>query len=636
MKKKVILMLDPHSRYLYLDCLRPPEGYILDRTIGTTFSLDLLSLLMAPLSMTYYDCQNKDDLLKNPVALLEALNETTDKMALFCQRGHISIPTNDSLLYSYLEPVVVEVQPYDKNGVFHPKVWLLRFCKKNKNEDEVLYRFLCLSRNLTFDNSWDTALILEGKLKKSRKNAFSRNRPLSDFIAALPSMAIEEINTKVKEHIDIISDEVLRVDFEAPESYGFNDEIRFIPLGINGYTKPPKFNVPSRFLAMSPFLSEKPLCSQFQYGCNNILISRDESLNGLDDATYEKIKSNSTIYTVDEFANHLDDVESEVTKTSEGSLPDHISGLHAKLYLSEEGWNARLLTGSANLTNAAFHGKNIEFLVELTGKRSRIGIEKILSENEDGTSFHSLLTEYVRPKDPIDTDEVRIKLENALEKARRTLSMASLSIMISKNSDDTYLMKLKSDNCFSFEYLNLSGRCYPITLNDSGFKDIAPLKDRNCVVFERTSLESLTGFFAFELTADCENQSLSTSFVLNLPIDGLPSNRKKSILQSIIKDKNGFIRYLFFLLADDDQYKLLQTIQNNNKGDTATSTQNTQVLPLLEELVRAYSRHPEKIDRIAQLVEDLNESDQSTELFPEGFDVIWKAFTEACTGRHSH
>ena len=37
------------------------------------------------------------------------------------------------------------------------------------------------------------------------------------------------------------------------------------------------------------------------------------------------------------------------------------SGLHAKLYILEEGWDARLWTGSANATNAAFSGANVEF-----------------------------------------------------------------------------------------------------------------------------------------------------------------------------------------------------------------------------------------------------------------------------------
>lgn len=43
-------MLDPYDRRHLMEILRPPEGYSLDFAIGTTFSLDLLALMTAPLS----------------------------------------------------------------------------------------------------------------------------------------------------------------------------------------------------------------------------------------------------------------------------------------------------------------------------------------------------------------------------------------------------------------------------------------------------------------------------------------------------------------------------------------------------------------------------------------------------------
>ena len=56
-------MLEPGKRLLYLEELRPPEGYQLDRAIATTFSLDLLSLLMAPVSMVLHESQSQNELL---------------------------------------------------------------------------------------------------------------------------------------------------------------------------------------------------------------------------------------------------------------------------------------------------------------------------------------------------------------------------------------------------------------------------------------------------------------------------------------------------------------------------------------------------------------------------------------------
>ena len=54
-------MLEPNSRQLLRDALRPPAGYILDRAISTTFSLDLMALLTIPVSFTFF--QLKDNIL---------------------------------------------------------------------------------------------------------------------------------------------------------------------------------------------------------------------------------------------------------------------------------------------------------------------------------------------------------------------------------------------------------------------------------------------------------------------------------------------------------------------------------------------------------------------------------------------
>ena len=62
----------------------------------------------------------------------------------------------------------------------------------------VRYRVLCLSRNLTFDRSWDTALVLDGELR-NRKYAIHVNHPIGDFFEALPGMAVRGVTEEVQE-----------------------------------------------------------------------------------------------------------------------------------------------------------------------------------------------------------------------------------------------------------------------------------------------------------------------------------------------------------------------------------------------------------------------------------------------------
>jgi hypothetical protein len=68
-------MLRPDERQHLLELLRPPAGCRLDIAVGTTFSLDLISALMLPLSFAFFDWEQADgELVADPLALLEALS----------------------------------------------------------------------------------------------------------------------------------------------------------------------------------------------------------------------------------------------------------------------------------------------------------------------------------------------------------------------------------------------------------------------------------------------------------------------------------------------------------------------------------------------------------------------------------
>ncbi len=65
------------------------------------------------------------------------------------------------------------------NYSFHPKFWLLKYLS---DQGEILYRIIILSRNLTFDRSWDLAVSLDGVVVAK---ANSKNGPLQDFLLYL-------------------------------------------------------------------------------------------------------------------------------------------------------------------------------------------------------------------------------------------------------------------------------------------------------------------------------------------------------------------------------------------------------------------------------------------------------------------
>ena len=618
-KKVKLKMLNPNTRHIFLESLQPPAGYVLDRAITTTFSLDLLSLLMAPLSMSLFECQDRRDVLNDPIAVLEALKRTTNHLTVFCQQGRIAIPKGDTLLYRHLEPVVIEVQPPNNNGIFHPKIWLLRF----KNDDNVIYRFLCLSKNLTFDKSWDTILAMDGCLK-NRKNAFSRNHPLSDFIKTLPKIATSNLSQNMIDNVNIIAEEVKRVEFKTPDGF---DDFSFLPSGIDGYTKPPSLHSHSRLMAMSPFLSDKCLHPLIDSGTENILISREDSLDCIKQKIYDGVESRSEIYIMDESAEHSEGIEGTDDESIDQPAFNDFSGLHGKLYISENGWNASILTGSANATIAAFDGRNVEFLVELKGKKSKIGIDRFL--NDEKTSFKEFLCKYKRTDTP--KDDVKKELENRLVNARRTISSSEFLLKVTRNSDGTFSMCMKSKCAISMNSDLIAGECYPISLKTSNSQNINLLLTENHITFNNVSILSLTSFIAFELVAKHKDQKMSINFVLNLPIEGLPPERDTLILQSIVSNENQFMRYLLFLLAEgDESFIINDRIVKHNAENMDFGIKLNFQFPLFEELVRAYSRNPEKIERISKLVKDLDSKKDATQkLLPEGFVQMWETFMKA-------
>ena len=612
-------MLSPNTRQTYLDGLRAPAGYRLESALATTFSLDLLTLMTAPVVMALQDYQIQGDITEDPVALLEAIRKTADRFAVFCQRGRIAIPSKSSVLYGHLESVVVEAESPHPEGVFHPKTWFLRF-EPLEGQDSPFYRFICLTRNLTFDCSWDTSLVLEGHLVKNRSRGFSRNRPLSQFVKTLPSLATGDVSPKIRKIVRQIANEIQRVRFETPE--GFDKDYRIIPLGIKDYTRLPRLDPGRRTFVMSPFVAFDALYRFIGTGRENIVVSRPESLDELKTTTINKLSENTRFYIMDTAA---ETAEEPASTDAHADFTPH-TGLHAKLFVIENGSRVQLLTGSANATNAAMKGRNVELMVALSGPRRNIGIKALLGNEDNRYTLQGLLLPYQRESEAADQDKTAKKLERTLDNARRLLSKADISVTVHEAADGTYKMIIRLENGELSLPENITGRCYPISLPEAQGQKISRLTTAGSIEFSGLTIELLTGFIAFELTGRLKKARNRIAFVLNLPVAGLPQDRDKQILKHILHNSERFVRYLLLILADDKD----RTSGDYGIGRSTSITGGLDGMwgiPLLEELVRAYSRNPEKIKQIDRLVRDLQTTGSEESVLPEGFDEIWRAFT---------
>ena len=622
-------MLEPLDRRHLFDALRPPVGYDVDLAIGTTYSLDLMALLAVPLAFALFDWEEDDGkVTPNPLALLEATRRYADITHIFCQAGQIHLPRESSPLFYELEHVVKQVRAPRPRGVFHPKVWVLRFASNNRDVP-VLYRLLCSSRNLTFDRSWDTILRLDGRVV-DRELAIAVNHPLGDFIKALPGMMLRPASDSLSKTMNMVQEEIRRVRFELPEGI---EEVRFHPMGVGPGGDWWFDGRIDKFLAMAPFVDEvflKRAASQIKG--KRFLISR---LDQLHEVKPEVLDHCNKVYYLhpdaDEDNGELSDQDtgtSEVSTAQESDSVESLSGLHAKLFITDSGWYSSVWTGSANATNAAF-SRNVEFLIELIGKKSGVGVDAFLAQSKGQTRFPDLLREYPRDEEFVALDK---DARDAEEKAKRLQrAIIDLDLMASVTAVDgstefSVDLQVTGKTGHRFDDEASSVRCWPVTLTDAQAIDSIGILRGTPLRYPKLSFEALTAFWAFEVRSKSGNRVYALSFVLNLPVEGMPADRAERALRAILRDKQRVLRLLLLLLAETGS-DVLSGVSKSGFGsddeDSDRGTSSFDQMSLLEPMLEMLERNPERLRQVDRLISDLEKSAEGESLLPEGLREVW-------------
>jgi len=600
-------MLKPEDREHLVEMLRPPVGCRLDFAVGTTFSLDLVSALLLPLSFAFCDWQKPDgELAADPLALLEALRRYGDKYAVFCQSGQIRLPAKYPPLVTFLEQSIYGVLPLDAQGVFHPKVWVLRF----QDEDaSVRYRVLCLSRNLTFDRSWDTAVILDGVLA-GRERAIAANHPLADLIGALPDLALRPLAPAHAGGVAKLSDELRRVKFDVPKPF---KTLAFWTGGLDGRSVKVFEQASRKSLIIAPFLSND-VVTRFQDLSSEVhVVSRLEALQELPRETLRKCKS--VFHLVPELHSELEDD----TLSREGAF-ESLEGLHAKVFVRDQGWDSRVFSGSFNATNHAFR-HNVEFMVELTGLRSDVGVDVLLRQVEGELLFADLLKPYETTVETVTFDPIRRRFEDLFRVAKRAIAAGGARVVVAPGQGpDTFDIAIvwKTRPILPKD---VDAKIWLITLPPDRALDFnGPL------AFRFVSFEGLTPLVGIEITANIDGQTMTCEFVLDLPMEGAPEDRQDRMLRSMIGSREQLLRYILFLLAAGDENELsshhIQQLIRDGAGiQTSVTMAETQ---LVEAMLRALHRSPDQLERVNSVIAALRRETASSALLSAEFNQIWE------------
>lgn len=590
-------MLKPDDNRLnYSDLLTPPAGYEVEFALGTTYSLDLEALVGVPLSLGLSEEMDRT-IMDDPIYVLEGLRKSADKFAIFCEGGQIKVPRENNSTFALMENSVFEVS-LGNGKSFHPKLWLIKY----RNEEKVeLYRLLVLTRNMTFDRSWDIAIALEGQ-KVSEQT--EKNRPLADLLQFLTRFSTNEEKTGQMKQL---MSELDYVQFD-PVQKQFSD-FEFCPIGIDGYEEASAgiFDTFHKLIVISPFISEstvrelydKTLTGSKHNAPERVLITRKTELHKLSPEVMAEFK----VYTLKD---SVVDGESAISGENGTDEIAQLQDIHAKLYAKSKYNHHVIYIGSANCSRNAFHC-NVEFLLKLNYRKRGFQIMHLLDDlfGEDDDNPFELIEEM--PEQQAEEPDVIEQLQKGIKQLCRSQLNATV---------------LQKDGAYSVE----------ITFADfHGDQDIeftiGPLLSTATEVLRKTTLISglnilELGHF-YKITATKDGESIER--VIKIDTTGVPEEREHDIFRSIIKDSYTFLRYIAFLLADDFLMAALEDLEKQHSGFGSWDAQESDHPVIYENMLKTAAHSPEKLEDIDNMIRMIEDDS----IVPPEFNQLYRTFIQA-------
>ena len=141
------------------------------------------------------------------------------------------------------------------------------------------------------------------------------------------------------------------------------------------------------------------------------------------------------------------------------------------------------------------------------------------------------------------------------------------------------------------------------------------------MVFKILSKNELTTFFVLTIKKDQE----SLSRVIKVETEGMPEDREKEVVSSIVNDETAFIKYVAFLLGENPSSILLgdEGYKKKNESPTKSPTQ-IQLPALYEKMLEAAVDNKNKFMEVEYLIQTLS----GDNAIPEGFEELYNTFKE--------
>lgn len=614
------------DRINYGEALMPPVGYRLERAVGTTYSLDLETLTAVSIALGLIE-DTDSELISNPISMLSAFQKISDRITVFCEAGQIKLPYKPNALCLTLEKMVVPVALSSRGDdtwfpAFHPKTWVLEYCNES---GEKKYRFVVMSRNMTFDHSWDVACAMDGD-KDSGGGVDSK--PISDFLRFLKKKLNKELTnySRQREDLSYLIKALSKVRFQVEEGFS---ECDVLPLGIgaNGYDMATDELFSGNFhelVVMSPFLAggvienlnspkkslsgtkrtlitrrtEIPRLSGGKASNFDVYVMKDEVIDGesaISDGKEIK-KDDSISQDSNEDSKSLD--EEENTQEDVYSKQD----IHAKVYLRRKYHNVDLYLGSMNASYAAI-SSNVEMMLRLRTKDNMLSGERFLNEimGEDREQKRNPFE--LIPQNDLK-GSVEVSAQDNIERTIKRICRIKMDAVVEQNDERfNILITAKIDS-------ELDGvTIRPLRSNKES--ELLPKMS-----FEFLDMLQLSEFYV--VSASIDNCTLER--VIMIPTSGMPEGRDTEIIRNVIRSKKQFIEYVSFILGDD----YVQSFLENKKatGSVGDWDQNRVLPAVYEKMLKTSVSDPDRLGEIQYIANAIEEE----EIIPPEFREMYAVF----------
>ena len=301
-----------------------------------------------------------------------------------------------------------------------------------------------------------------------------------------------------------------------------------------------------------------------------------------------------------------------------------LAGLHAKIYVIDDGHRARIAVGSANSTGAALGNppRNVEFMVELEGSKYRFGIDALLSPGKDGEAgtFYSLIEEFNKDEAGTVTENPdEVHLERLLDTAVDVLARTEITGQVAQADDGRFTLRLDLPEDVVLPPEVTAVRCWSATMSYVHGK---PLED-GCK-FSGMSLEELSTFLAIEVRVSATGISESKRFVRTMSLSGLPEDRLQLLLARMLSDRSRLMQLLWLLLSPVEDLSFGEFTQALG-GEDARDEWGSAMPGMLERMLETLGHSPERLDAVAALLADLKKTESGAELVEDEFEAVWSA-----------